>query len=91
MIDQHLAHDARHDSQKVRPVGELRFVVVEQLHPRLVDQCSGLERMSGLVPHEAPRDAPQFIINQRRQALEGRVAPLSPALEQTRNFTRHAR
>jgi hypothetical protein len=66
MIDQHLTHHARHERQKVRPVLDIQFRLVEQLEERFVDERRGLERMSGPLPaHERARNPPQLAVDER--------------------------
>ena len=76
VIDQDLTHHPRHERQKVCPVGDVRFGVVEQLEERFVDQGGGLERMSrGLALHEGARNPPQLAVDERHQLVEGGSFP----------------
>ena len=59
-----------------------RFVA-EQADERLVDQCRGLEGVTGpLVPHERARDAAQVDDDERHQLVERLVVACTHPLQQ---------
>jgi hypothetical protein len=71
VVDQHLAHHARHEREKVRAVSDVGRGIVEQLDERLIDQRCRLQRMSGaLAAHERLRNPPQLVVDERHQLVE---------------------
>ncbi len=59
--------------------GAGRAGVIDQDHPSLVDQRRGLERMPRLMAQEDLGNAPQFLVYERRQVIEGGCISVTPA------------
>ena len=72
VVDQEPPHDLRRNDEEVAAVFEIPFTLINESKPCLMHKCCGLQRMVGsLPPHEAVRDAAEFIINENHQRIAG--------------------
>ena len=85
-IDQDPAHDLRRHSEKMGAVLPLDILPVHQPQIGLVDERGGLEDVAGsLSRHLARGQVMQFLVDQRRQGLEGGPITIAPRDEQLRH------
>ena len=57
-----------------------------KIQPRLIDQSSCLQRISGLfMPHVSPGNSVQLVVDQRSQPLERSRFAFAPGLQQLRD------
>jgi hypothetical protein len=65
------------------PVLPVHVALIDQLDVGLVDERCGLERaLAPLAPGVARRDDVQLVIDDRNQALKGRLVPRLPVAKQ---------
>ena len=77
------------DREEVGAVLPLDVLPVDQAQVRLVDERGRLEDVPGtLAGHAAGRDAPQLLVDERRQRLERGLVPAAPGDEQLRDVGR---
>ena len=81
-VHQDAPHDPRRHGEKVPPVLPVDLVNVEQSEIRLIDERRRLQCMvRTLLRHVAPRQAPQLLVDQRHQLVQGGCVA-SPPCEQ---------
>src|SRR6266545_6678871 len=86
-VDQNPSHHPRAYRKEMRPIGPIEIPGIDQPQIRLVHERSGLQAVSGaLVPHVAARHPVQLLVDEWRQAIEGRRISAAPGLQQTGNF-----
>src|SRR3954451_13149967 len=73
----------------MRPALPLHALVVHQSHVGLIHQSRGLETMaSTLTSHVAPREAPQFVVDDGRQPVECAPVSIAPCAEKLAHVRR---
>src|SRR5664279_87951 len=66
----------------------LHVLVIHQPHVGFVDQSGGLQTMTeALTSHVASREAMEFVINDRRQAVESDSISITPSPEKLGHLT----
>ena len=87
MVHENAAHDSRGDGQEVRAVLPRHVVSGNQPQIRLVDERRRLQTVTdGLMTDVPPRDAMEFIVDERNQPFEGTVVALAPFEQQSGHF-----
>ncbi len=72
-IHQNPPHQLRADGEEMGAVLPVHLLAAQQFQVGLVDQCRGLQGVAGALPeHVAPREAPQFLVDQGDELLQGR-------------------
>ena len=85
-IDEDTPHNAGTDGEKVSAVLPFQFTDRRQPKIGLVDQRRGLKRVPGaLLPHLVVGQAPQLIVDNGCQPIQGSVIALPPRPEKTGN------
>ena len=68
MIDQHAAHHLRRDANEVRPVLPRSLGLIHETKVRLVDECSGLERVvRSFAAHLSTSQSAELVVHQRNE------------------------
>ena len=81
-VDQNPSHHPRAYRKEMRPIGPIELPAGYQAQVRLVDERGGLQGVPGtLMPHVAARHPVQLLVDERRQAIEGRRISASPGLQ----------
>src|SRR5215472_2911064 len=76
-------HHLRRHREKMRTVLPLHLFVVHQSRIRFVDQGGGLQAVAWpLAAHVMASQAPELVVNDRRQAVECARIPRTPGAEQ---------
>jgi hypothetical protein len=89
VIDQDPPHGARGHRHEVRLVLP-RDVGVDQTEVGLVHERAGLQRVIGAFRFESPAGDPrQLVVDERKQAVEGRCLAAPPGMEQYRRAGFH--
>jgi hypothetical protein len=87
VIDQNLAHQPRGGAEEMGAVLPVNMALVYQPQKSLVNQSRRLERVAGtLTAQKSARQAPQFIVNERRQLIAGALIALIPGDQQSSDF-----
>jgi hypothetical protein len=82
------AHERRGHREKVRPVLPVHVLRVNQPKIRLVHQRRGLKAVARpLASHAAPGDAPQLLMDERRQLGERFLVARSPGQQEAGHAT----
>jgi hypothetical protein len=85
VVNQDAAHRLSGGGEEMRAVCEFRIFPADQTHPGFVNQCRGLEGLTGrFIRHLVRRQFAQFLIHQREQFLGGvgsrpRYYPIVPS------------
>ena len=92
VIDQDVAHHLRRHREKVRPILPINILRARQPNIRFVDQRRRLQRVTvTLALHVAMRDAPNFVVDERRQPVERGFVTLRPFDQQSGQVIRSKR
>jgi hypothetical protein len=84
VVDQNVAHHLRSHSKEVRAILPINFLLTGQTKIGLVHESGSLQRVAiALTLNVAMRNAPQFVIDQRRQSIERSFVALAPFEEQS--------
>src|SRR6185503_16329090 len=84
VIDEDPAHDLRRHGKEMRPVLPLNPGEINQPHIGLIDQRGGLQAVTVTLTSEVPaREAPELVVDDGGQAVEGFRIPAAPGVEQT--------
>src|SRR5262249_51192924 len=87
VIDQNLAHQPRGGAEEVGAVLPIDLALVYQPQKSLVNQSRRLERVARTLTAQKPtRQAPQFIVDERRQLIAGALIALIPGDQQPSDF-----
>ena len=90
VLHQNLPHQPRGDGNEVRSILQLDVRRSGEPHPRLVHERRGLQRViPALLRHLPGGDAPQLVVHQRQQSVEGSLAPLPPFNQETGELPFH--
>ncbi len=86
-VDQHAPHNLRRDRKEMGAILPLHVLPVDQAQVGFVDQRSSLKEVVATLAGHAPhRDAPQFLVDERRQRLERGLVAVAPRDEQLRDI-----
>jgi hypothetical protein len=82
VVDQDVTHRLRGNAKKMSAVMKVFLFLFDQAQVRLMDQCGGLQRMSGvLLAHMTPRHLPQFVVDERHQLVERLTVTVIPLFQ----------
>ena len=83
MIDEHLADQARRDTEKMGPALPIHRLMLDQAQIGLVHQSSGLQRGAGPFGLQVMMGQfAQLRVDQRHEAVQGLAIAMAPGVEQ---------
>ena len=86
VIDEDLPHQPRGQREEMRAVVHRHAIEIDEPKVRLVDEHRRLQRVAGaFVLESCACDAPQFVVDDRKQLVQGGFIALAPLKKQRRD------
>jgi hypothetical protein len=82
MVDQNMPHELRREAEELSAVLPLRLTLANETKVGFINQGGALKCVVGaFAPKMTPRQAAQFVVNQRNQSLSRALISLAPIQE----------